>query len=164
MSHPALHAEDLVKQLDGRITDYQYRCADRQDTEDIDIGMGKIDRKGQQHRKHRPRSPQQDNSVHPGHEVHYKREYTGQNPCSHIEEQKLTAAHPPLYLHTEKEDAEHVKQNVGKAGVGKHIGDKLPDIALLQNQPRNESRIKAAVGADVVQHIDEDIDQNYSKG
>jgi len=159
MGDAPLNSQDFVKELDKGIPDHKYRGTHRYKSEDIDIGMGEEDRKGEQDPEYRPRSAKQYDSVHPGQDIHYEGEDPRQGTGDQIKEKKFPAPHLPLHLGSEEKQTQHIEEDVGQSGMGEHIGDELPYPEPFQDESGNEGRIIDGIST---HHIEEKNSNIYN--
>ncbi len=163
MGDSALRSGQFIEELDNGVPDHQDRCPYREKAPDVDIGVREIDRECEQNTEDRTRSSEQYDSVHAGQYVDNKGENSRQCSRSEIEEEEFPAAHPPFHLGPEKEQPEHVEQEVEQSGMAEHVGEELPYVQPLENEPRDQCCIVDAVSAHHVEEKNRHIGQYQSK-
>ncbi len=136
MSNAGVHAEYLREQGDCGKTEYENRRTNRQYPHDIDPRIRKICSIREKYRIYRTRCTEQKYSHGSTEPIHEKGEDTGEHPGDQIKHEKLIAPESSFEHGPEKEESEHIKQNMRNAAVYEHVGDELPDIPAIHHEHR----------------------------
>ena len=63
-----------------------------------------------------------------------------------------------LHLSAKEKQSQHVEQNVAHAGVGEHVGKRLPNVAVPENRHGVHRKEKERLGSYLIDEIHKNID------
>jgi len=112
VSYTAPQRKELREELYCRVDYHKQRRAYRDDSHHIDVGIGIVHSKSEEHSIHSTRGAKEYDIVRTRKHEDEKRKQSCTNAAYKVEQEEFVRPHPPLHLNTKEEQGEHIEKDM----------------------------------------------------